>query len=226
MSVVIPENPERILLVEGQDDRHTIWHICRQDTLVFEAIRNGYQMGAKFKNSDSLFQITDKGNSSELLDSIEPEIQVAGRRVVGVVMDADGDLKGRWESLRAAFPSTVQMPEHPDPNGTILNCLEGMPRIGIWLMPDNQSPVELEDFVLKMIPTHDQTWKESIDFVDKIPPHLRKFPIEKSDKAKVYTWLSTRREPARIGSAIGSKDLEISGSLSFQFMKWLKALFG
>ncbi len=41
----------------------------------------------------------------------------------------------------------------------------------------------------------------------------------------MYAWLATREEPHRMGTAIGTHDLDIDGPLCQKFVAWLKQLF-
>ena len=83
-----------------------------------------------------------------------------------------------------------------------------MPRVGIWLMPDNQSLGELEDFVAQMIPDNDPVWPLSQDYISRIPEEHREFAENKTSTAEVYAWLATREDPRQMGAAIGARDLE------------------
>ena len=100
-----------------------------------------------------------------------------------------------------------------------------MPRIGIWLMPDNQSPGELEDFVAQMIPGSDPVWPLSQDYIDGIPVRNRKFTHSKTLRAKIYSWLASREDPRQMGLAIRALDLDIDGDLCTRFSNWLNRLF-
>lgn len=110
--------------------------------------------------------------------------------------------------------------------GVIIDGKGGVPAVGIWLMPDNGSTGELEDFVIKMIKESDPVWPLAQSYVDNIPDDDRKFSSAKSDKAKLYAWLATRKKPNRMGAAIGAGDLVTETQLNSLFMDWLSKLFG
>ena len=118
--------------------------------------------------------------------------------------------------------ANIQVPTHPNPDGTII---KGTPRVGIWLMPDNESSGELEDFVKQMIPTGDPVWPLSQRYIDGIPQANRKFADRKKLRAQLYAWLATREDPKKMGSAIGAHDLNMDGILCKKFVVWLMALF-
>ena len=140
----------RVLLVEGSDDKHVV-----------KQLRN--RSGLKPN-----FGIIVKGGKDSLLDSIEAEVDVPERRVLGILLDADDDLEGRWQAVTNRLRQEVHLnlpdlPAQPQPKGTIL---QGRIRIGIWLMPDNLSTGELEDFVGSMIPSGDPIWPRAEAFID------------------------------------------------------------
>ena len=147
---------------------------------------------------------------------------------MGILLDADEDPRERWGQVACELArADLTLPTSPDPAGTIVPAQDGSyPRVGIWMMPDNQHDGELEDFVLQMIPYGDGVWPLSQGYVDNIPERDRKFAATKIDKAKLYAWLAVRWEPGRMGAAIGKGDLEVGGPLCKSFLKWLVNLFG
>ena len=123
---------DRVLLVEGQDDKHVVRHLCNRSQPM------------------PAFDIRDKGGIDNLLASIGPEVKVPGRMAVGILPDANDDPEARWNALRHRLADQrFDLPERPDPDGTVI---DGSPRIGIWLWPDNQEPGELENFVEATVP--------------------------------------------------------------------------
>ena len=145
---------------------------------------------------------------------------------MGILTDADENLPGRWDELSKRFQQVnITLPDHPHPDGTIVDNA-GWPRVGVWLMPNNQSGGELEDFVKEMIPAGDSVWPLSQDYIDGIPVGDRKFAQTKTVKAQVHAWLSARKSPRQMGSAIAEGDLVTSGPLCQTFTSWLSKLFG
>ena len=201
------QSPERLLIVEGSEDFHVLWHLRERQSSAPE------------------FCIADKGNDIELLAAIVPEARVQNRKALGILLDANDSLSSRWDAVSSRLASEdIQTPSVPDPSGTIIEVPE-KPRIGIWLMPDNQSAGELEDFIALMIPTNDQVWPLSKCYVDGIPKAERKFSKGKILKAKIHAWLAVREQPRPMGRAITTRDLEIDGDLCQRFATWLTRLF-
>ena len=72
------DQPPKVLLVEGQDDRHVVRHLWNRR-----------------HRSEPPFYIWDKEGIPNLLRSIEPEIRFPDRAAVGIVADANGDPNAR-----------------------------------------------------------------------------------------------------------------------------------
>ena len=100
--------------------------------------------------------------------------------------------------------------------------IEGRPRVGVWLMPDNRSAGELEDFILRLMPAGDAIWPRARRYIDDIPAADRKFATGKTLRAEIHAWLATRAAPRKMGAAIGAGDLNITDPLASQFVGWLR----
>lgn len=102
------------------------------------------------------FCIRDVGGLSLLKDAIGPEFKVSGRIALGILVDANKDPDARWQSIREQLKGVgVNPPPQIARTGAII---EQRPRVGIWLMPDNAGPGQLEDFIEKLIPQGDPVW--------------------------------------------------------------------
>ena len=171
------------------------------------------------------FLVIDKGGISNLLRSIPLEIRAEGRVAVGILVDANDDLQSRWHAVRDRLrPAGIQPPASPAPGGTII-AVAGKPRVGVWLMPDNESPGELEDFFASMIPPGDPVWPLSEAYIDDIPEEYRRFAQRKILKAKVHAWLAARERPRQMGSAIDAGDLDMNAANVLGFPAWIRDLF-
>ena len=200
------QSSDRVLLVEGQDDKHVVLQLCHRH------------------ESTPSFSISDKDNITQLLESLALEMKVSGRQAVGILVDANDDVTGRWNAIQNRLRrADIEPPPSPNPDGTII---QARPRIGIWLMPDNTSAGELEDFVAQMIPTEDPVWPLSLSYIEGIPEADRKFSEKKKLRAQLYAWLAAREDPRRMGLAIRARDLKVDGDLSKKFVAWLNGLFG
>ena len=149
---------------------------------------------------------------------------------VGFLLDGDETPQEHWrqviERIALAYPD-LGLPATPEHSGTIIAADSniGNPRIGIWVMPDNQAAGELEDFVVQMIPEGDPVWPRSQDYIAGIPPADRKFAATKIIKSEVHAWLATRRSPGLMGIAVREGDLTTNNPLCQRFRTWLTRLF-
>ena len=99
------------------------------------------------------------------------------------------------------------------------------PRVGVWLMPDNVSSGELENFIHKLIPEEDAIWPRAKQYIDDIPAEDRKFRDRKEFRAKIHAWLATCESPRQMGAAIGTRDLNSEAQIAKDFYEWLRQLF-
>ena len=128
-----------ILLVEGVDDENVLKHLCRN--------RGVLHLG----------EIKSHGGVDRLLASFPVRLKASeDGDIIGVVIDADTDLNSRWQSLSDRLISVGYqgVAENPRPDGTILDPPGDtlLPRVGVWIMPDNQVNGILEDFLRFLVP--------------------------------------------------------------------------
>ena len=194
-----------LLLVEGDDDKHVVEHLVR------------------IQSAMPGFETQTKGGFDNVVAAIGPEINVSGRRALGILVDANEDPRARWRLLREILKDKgIGTPSGPKANGIVL---AGKPQIGIWMMPDNNSPGELENFIEKLIPPKDPVWAMACNFIDAIPESQRKFSDNKQVKAKVRAWLATRARPRHMGEAIGKGDLSSNEPIALALVDWLRKVF-
>ena len=192
-----------MLLVEGKDDEHVIRHVL-------------YRLGLEIS-----FEIIDTEGRG-IFDAISVGLRRSDLKTIGVVADADNNLSGRWQAIVNKIQKTERnpdIPERPHEEGVIV---DSEPRIGIWLMPDNSRPGEIEDFVIGMISENDPVWPRAERYIEDIPPEHLKSNVS---KARLYAWLATRETPGRIGTAIRAGALRVDGEKTRIFGQWIQDLF-
>lgn len=138
-SVLALRMPRRILLVEGVDDEHVMKHICGNHGI------------------PHLDEIKEHGGAPNLLESVPVRIKASEEGdVVGIVIDADTDMDARWRSIRDRITTMgyENTPQAPTPEGTIIDPPERtlLPRLGIWIMPNNRTDGILESFLRFLVP--------------------------------------------------------------------------
>ena len=198
--------PKRILLVEGVDDKHVVLNLLSRHPEMPE------------------FDIRELEGFDRLKDAIGPEIKVSARTALGILADADADPKGRWNAIADRLSKAGVNPgQQIARTGAIVGH---QPRVGVWLMPDNLAPGQLEDFIQRLIPKGDPVWPRARRYIDGIPAADRKFTSKKVLRAQVHAWLATRKEPRKMGAAIGIGDLDATVTPAVEFIGWLRHLFG
>ena len=203
---VSKQPPDQLLLVEGQDDKHVVEHLRRKLA------------------PDLAFCYKSAGGADPLLKAIPLELRPDDRIALGILMDANADVSARWQSIGDRLRKEgVRLPSRPEGGGTVI---EGDLRVGVWLMPDNAAPGELENFVAGLVPKDDPVWPLAERYIDGIPREVRQFSPEKEVRAKVHAWLATREKPLKMGAAIGAKSLDATVPAAKALADWLTALFG
>ena len=178
---------------------------------------------------EGVFEFHDAKSFQGVLNTVIGYVNEEAMLAVGFVVDADDEPEEHWRQVVneiANANSSIQLPSSSDPNGTIIpeDPDIGSPRIGIWVMPDNKSAGELEDFAAQMIPNGDSVWPRAQAYINDIPTP-RKFEANKVTKAEVHAWLAARRFPGLIGLAVREGDLDTNAPISQTFLTWLSRLF-
>ena len=203
--VLNPQANSLVLLVEGRDDRSVVAALCER---------------VRFEPE---FLIKEKQGVDTLIRSLDTEAMTTGLLAMGVIVDANDSVESRWQAVSGSLAEAgIRLPAAPEQSGTIV---DGEPRVGIWLMPHNQSPGELEDFVEKMIPPADLVWPRAQSYIDGIPESDRKFAPGKILRARVHAWLAAREEPRQMGQAVMARDLNVDVAICQEFLCWLRRLF-
>ncbi len=198
-------DPAKLLLVEGSDDLQVVRRLARENIPELQ------------------FEIWQRQGIDNLLKAIPLQYLRQGTTALGILVDADDNLQFRWNDVADSLRQVrVDLPTEPDPAGTVL---EGAPRVGVWVMPDNRSSGQLEDFIHKMIPESDPVWPRSEAYIDGIPGRDRKFGRTKVLRAKVGAWLAARERPRPVWIGIEQGDLQLEEN-SRAFLDWLQRLFG
>ena len=110
--------PVAQLVVEGKDDQHVIWALCNRHSIP--------ETFAVVTPDD------ESGGIDELLNSIPIRLKISGLRALGLVIDADQNLQGRWEAVchRLRLSGYQELPDQPNSQGTIIER-DRLPRVGI-----------------------------------------------------------------------------------------------
>jgi hypothetical protein len=210
-------NCPKKLLVEGAKD-------CRLIPYLIEAL--GLFWGPK---GAEIVGIDACGSFTELIRPgvIDVEIKRSGLTHLGIVVDADVHLLGRWQSVTAKcrqyFPD---IPQSPPANGFVTKNDEGK-RMGIWIMPDNQSSGMVETFLQMML--HDEDRQLHLFAKECARAAKAKGATYRDchfDKAVIHTWLAWQDEPgAQLHEAVVQRLIRPGKAVGDSFFRWFCDLY-
>lgn len=208
------------LIVEGDDDIYVIAELCKKHL----SPPKGYETRKKFEN-----EFTEIGNGiNEVLKIIPAILNVSGLTNFGIVVDADSDLKASWNSIKDILSKKgyKKLSANPTPTGTIIEQA-GLPKVGVWIMPNNKDTGYLEHFVSKLVPAKDKMMpraeKITQDLLDK---EISLFKPKDKAKAEVHTWLAWQESPGTpMGSALNYGYLDANADAAKPFIEWMKKTF-
>ena len=210
----IQESHTYKLLVEGNDDQHVVWALCKKH------------------NVPETFDVIDCESVEKVLKSLGFRLKLADiNSRIGIVMDADTSLKSRWDSFVSILKRTgkydcdaLTLPQ----DGLVLEPTDNTyPKVGIWLMPDNNQNGMLEDFMLALAKPDDALMKKSEDVLTDLETEgIQRYKPAHRSKAKIHTYLAWQDIPGRpMGQAITANILNSDSDMAVKFADWLKELF-
>ncbi len=204
----------RILIVEGRDDEMLIGNLLQHYSI----------KGVNIKRLDG----GDKKKIGQQIDVILKASKTSGVTALGIILDADADVLARWQSLVAILTGKgyLSLPATPDPKGfvTAVTAHPDNPRLGIWLMPDNQTSGILEDFAAQLVQDGDALWAYATDTLAALPE--QRFAAKDRSKAHIHTWLAWQDEPGKpLGQALLVTYLKAEQPTAVPFIDWIKRLF-
>ena len=136
-----------------------------------------------------------------MLDQIPIRLKESDIERLGIVLDADEDAESRWIQLRerlrqAGFNGA---PDQPATNETVIdfrNEFGNLLRLGVWIMPDNQLPGMLENFLGFLVPDGDAMLPHVDRFLEGIPQADRLFSDSAAPKARIHAYLAVQKNQA------------------------------
>ena len=215
------------MIINGATTNRRIYVEGRSDLQVVKVLRER-------TSSRTDFWVEFTGGNTMLLENIPSHLQMrqftrnSPSAALGYVIDGDDDHLSTWNKLKLRCqdesipePFRVHLPDEPDPGGTVLERPRPRLRLGVWVMPDNASPGELEEFLVRMVPPENADWPRARRYVDCSEGDFGR----KVTRAEVLAWIATRTTPGRFDEAITNGDLRTDGELCQRFIAWLDRLF-
>jgi hypothetical protein len=156
------------------------------------------------------------------------QLQQSDISTFGIVVDADSDAAGRWESIRNFCKKLggVGIPDGCPEDGLILENIKER-RFGAWIMPNNKDNGMLENFCHGLVPDDvENQWDYATKCVADAKGLGAPFLDVHRFKAQMHTWLAWQDPPGvRMGIAITKHILDPTKGGAPQFSAWFKALY-
>lgn len=206
----VKEQHNQKLLLEGNDDQHVIWALCQ-----------------KYNITES-FDVIDCEGITKLISQIPIRFKQSNVETIGLIIDADVDIKNRWttikstlEALKLGFDLPVEIP------------IEGLisrnenTTVGVWIMPNNNANGMLEDFISFLVPEDDKLLPIVNAVLNDIESkNLNEYSLIHKSKALIHTWLSWQETPGTpMGLSITKKYLNTDVQTCEKLTNWLNNLF-
>ncbi len=211
------------LIVEG-NDAIAIAVLCSKCGL---KPPKGYANPLKFKEE---FVKTGEGISGAIrqlrLSLSEPALTH-----IGLIVDADDDGAAfRWQQVRGnltRFYDLDTLVAADAQTGAKVIVQNGMPTLGVWIMPDNSSRGYLEHFLSAFIPTGNEIWSHAQSALDDLMEQpYNVLTGSKRQKALLHTWLAWQRNPGKpFGQAIEAGYFDTASGNVQPFLDWFAQTF-
>lgn len=209
------QDKKKILLVEGYNDKGVI-----------EQVLNAYGI-----NLDIEIKVCNG------VDGMPDELRLhlknpSAYSVVAVIADADTNTGSRWQQIRNVLHDTGlykcnRLPLSPE--GAVLSSVDPdiFLKAGAWIMPNNEYPGTLEDFLLDMIPIEDELMVEVENkLLDLESQCKQRYEVKDRNKAKVQTYIAWEHKPGiSVATAVKSRILNPHTPTADKFVEWIKELF-
>jgi len=210
MSDVCKQDMDKVLLVEGDNDCHVVMSLCAAHTV------------------PQTFGIYQCGSDTGVLKRLNALIiRPNPPQTIGVMLDADNpSITGRWDSIKSKLRHySYSFPTNPDSDGTVIQGTLDEPKLGFWLMPNNQDSGMLEDFCAELAePLSLAFARECVE-----QAQLRgatTFKAVHRSKAIIHTYLAWHNEPGYpLGRSITTQALRPHTDIAVKFTNWLTNLF-
>jgi hypothetical protein len=212
----MPESLELpALFVEGDDDLHTILHLLGRHQI-------------KLDKDTGPVVIKKAHGDQGVLAALTTAVRASTNRAVGFVLDANGAVGSRWESVRDRLKDVdLGLPEQVPADGYIGDSPSLKARVGVWIMPDNLTDSgRLEDLIATLVPANDALYKHASVATGKATELGAGFGTQHRTKAVLHCWLAWQREPGLpFGTALKAHFFRHDSPEAMRFLAWFKSLY-
>jgi hypothetical protein len=206
------------LFVEGKDDEHTVAHLLLRREIDCHAL--------------GLRIVGENGTGAQsgverVLSAIVLQTPRSGGEPVGFIVDIDDNLEARWEAVCGRLRQVdVPAPNSPPVGGFIGQSGKYKTTVGVWLMPDNQNPGTLEDFVATLVMEGDSLIGHAEGATDRATQLGATFPAQDALKARLHAWLAWQERPGcPFGTALRARYFRDDSQAANAFVSWFRRLF-
>lgn len=209
------------LHVEGKNDKFAIGDLLKKHGLECNPTT-----GPVFIRDHGSDENNGRG-IEELLRDFEYAVQQSTDSCVGFVLDADQNFKKRWLDVLSRLQRLGADPPKLMPqSGLIVEVGTFHARVGIWLMPNNNSPGALEDFLRSLIPDDDPLVEHAKSSTKAAKRKGARFRLVDERKAILHAWLAWQKKPGLpYGSAINAAYFKHNRQMAAAFVAWFCDLY-
>lgn len=216
------------ILAEG-NDLHVVLQVCLKRGLT--ALPKGFVSKKDFEQNFAVRSSRGEAlGKKELLLLLPDALRTPDLQSLGIILDADKSAASTWQSVVAALQKSgySNLPTAPDATGTIITDPNpDLPKVGIWIMPDNHNTGEIEDFFLQLIDNEDFRLKRARQVIGELIVANPDFRLDANrSKAETHTWLAWQQEPGKsMGLALKSNWVSAEHPLAERFAAWFSRVF-
>jgi len=224
---------KKLLIVEGKEDQSLILALLQKIMNAKKSKETSEEHQIIIEIADNKIYVHDSESDNNAFKKFTTTIKNREEYShIGIIVDVDGSEKdkksihSRWQSFCeiAKKDFGYKLPKNFDKTKLNFQSDNDFAKIGLWLMPDNQSQGMLEDFVRKMIKSDDKLHLHAEDIVNNLPE--RRFGKTYTSKAIIHTWLAWQKQPnVDIYKGIDNKYFDVETELCNNFIEWIKDLF-
>jgi hypothetical protein len=216
---------KKILLVEGEADKGFFVEICKKLNLTTSVlVAPPKDLGGTHN--------TKGGVINHLKDKLLSQLADGSITHIAAVVDADYVAHGsgytrsldRLSGVLATYGFSLETSQVEN-NGLFFKHSDGFADFGLWIMPCSQHEGMLEDWVKSCV---DESEQELFEQAAKAVRQLEspKFPVHRTAKAEVATWLAWQKEPGHgLYHLITEGLLNRQSPLLVELEQWLIKVF-
>jgi hypothetical protein len=243
----------KILLVEGINDARVVEALCeksgikgvyilplkdKQKKILNCPIKSYSEKKQELNETEKSFNfgIYPAGSDEELVKKIAPLLKSEENiNTLAFILDNDKhkdnneSIQARLKRVGDKFGTEYKNKNFKkmNPDGLIIPKEKEFPRIGLWLMPNNEKQGMLEDFLMEMVKFPDICIKLAEDCVARaVDEKCANFKKNHFSKAVIHTYLSWQNEPGdALALSIKQGKLNAKSPIAKKFLTWLTKVF-